>query len=111
MSPRQLSSLAAKPVEILNGVGPKKAEALAEIGIETVLDLVTHYPRRYVDRSAQASIRDLQVGEEATIVATVKRVNSRRTRQRRALVEIDVFDGSSYLRCTFFNQPWRVNPR
>ena len=108
MSPRRLSSLAAKPVEILNGVGPKKAEALAEIGIETVLDLVTHYPRRYVDRSAQASIRDLRVGEEATIVATVKRVNSRRTRQRRALVEIDVFDGSSYLRCTFFNQPWRA---
>ena len=108
MSPRRLSSLAAKPVEILNGVGPKKAEALAEIGVETVLDLITHYPRRYVDRSAQASIRDLRVGEEATIVATVKRVNSRRTRQGRTLVEIDVFDGSSYLRCTFFNQPWRA---
>jgi ATP-dependent DNA helicase RecG len=108
VSPRRLSSLAAKPVEILNGVGPKKAEALAEIGVETVLDLITHYPRRYVDRSAQASIRDLRVGEEATIVATVKRVNSRRTRQGRTLVEIDVFDGSSYLRCTFFNQPWRA---
>jgi ATP-dependent DNA helicase RecG len=105
---RRLASLAAKSVDILAGVGPKKAEALAEVGITTVLDLVTHYPRRYLDRTAQASIRELHVGEEATIVATVKRVNSRRTRQRRSLVEIDVFDGSSYLRCTFFNQPWRA---
>ena len=40
--------------------------------------------------------------------AVVKRVQSRRTRQRRALVEVDVFDGTSYLRCTFFNQPWRA---
>jgi ATP-dependent DNA helicase RecG len=108
VSPRRLSSLADKPVEILNGVGPKKAQALAEVGIATVLDLVTHYPRRYVDRSAQTSIRELRVGEEATIVAAVKRVNSRRTRQGRTLVEIDVFDGSSYLRCTFFNQAWRA---
>jgi ATP-dependent DNA helicase RecG len=108
VSPRRLSSLAAKPVDVLDGVGPKRAGSLAEVGIETVLDLVTHYPRRYVDRSAQASIRELKVGEEATIVATVKRVKARRTRQGRALVEIDVFDGSSYLRCTFFNQPWRV---
>src|SRR5947199_10643220 len=24
------------------------------------------------------------------------------------MVEIDVFDGTSYLKCTFFNQPWRA---
>jgi len=42
------------------------------------------------------------------VLATVKRVQSRRTRNRRALVEVDVFDGTSYLKCTFFNQPWRA---
>src|SRR2546423_8556986 len=76
--------------------------------IETVLDLLTHYPRRYLDRTQQATIRDLTVGDEAMVLATVKRVQSRRTRQRRPLVEIDVFDGTSYLKCTFFNQPWRA---
>ena len=90
------------------GVGPKKAEALATMEIETVLDLLTHYPRRYLDRTQQAAIKDLKVGDEAMVLATVKRVQSRRTRQRRALVEVDVFDGTSYLRCTFFNQPWRA---
>ena len=75
--------------------------------IATVLDLLTHYPRRYLDRTRQAAIRDLKAGEEALVLATAKRVQSRRTRQGRAIVEVDVFDGSSYLRCVFFNQPWR----
>ncbi len=107
--PRTLSSLKEIPVTRLAGVATKKAEALAlfDPAIETVFDLVTHYPRRYIDRTNQAMIRDLAVGEEAMVLARVKRNATRRTRQGRALVELDVFDGSSYLRCTFFNQGWR----
>jgi len=105
---RRLSQLADIPVTVLAGVGPKKAEALEALEIRTVLDLLTHYPRRYVDRTRQASIRDLKVGEEATIVATVRRVQTRRTRQRRAMVEVDLFDGAGYLHVVFFNQPWRA---
>ena len=105
---RRLAQLAGLPVTVLSGVGPKRAEALAAVEITTVLDLLTHYPRRYLDRTRQAAIRDLKVGDEAQVLATVKRVQSRRTRQRRALVEVDVFDGSSYLHCVFFNQPWRA---
>jgi ATP-dependent DNA helicase RecG len=105
---RRLAQLAKIPVGELKGVTEKKANALATMEIETVLDLLTHYPRRYLDRTQQATIRELKIGDEAMILATVKRVQSRRTRNRRALVEIDVFDGTSYLKCTFFNQPWRA---
>ncbi|MDQ4070648.1 MAG: ATP-dependent DNA helicase RecG, partial [Actinomycetota bacterium] len=105
---RRLSQLARIPVGELRGVGDKKAEGLEDMGIRTVLDLLTHYPRRYLDRTRQASIAQLKQNEEAMVLATVKRVQSRRTRQRRALVEVDVFDGSSYLHCVFFNQPWRA---
>jgi ATP-dependent DNA helicase RecG len=104
---RRLSQLAQIPVGTLTGVGTKKEESLASVEIHTVLDLLTHYPRRYLDRTRQAQVRDLEVGEEALVLATVKRVATRRTRQRRAMVEIDVFDGASYLHCVFFNQPWR----
>ena len=76
--------------------------------IRTVLDLLTHYPRRYIDRTRQAAIRDLKVGDEALVLAKVRKVQVRRSRQRRTIVEVDVFDGSSYLRCVFFNQPWRT---
>ena len=105
---RRLSQLAAIPVGELNGVGSKKADALAAMEIVTVLDLLTHYPRRYLDRTRQAAVADLKVGEEALVLATVKRVQSRRTRQRRTMVEVDLSDGSSYLHCVFFNQPWRA---
>ncbi len=103
-----LRALAQRSVTDLAGVGPKKAEALEEMGITSVLDLVTHYPRRYIDRTQQVAVKDLKVGDEAMVLAHVKRVSSRRTRQGRALVEIDVFDGTAYLRCTFFNQGWRA---
>ena len=104
---RRLTQLTRIPVTELDGVGPKKAEGLGELGIETVLDLLLHYPRRYIDRTNEAQIRDVTIGEEAMVLATVKRVESRRTRQGRSLVQADVTDGSGYLRCTFFNQPWR----
>ncbi|MBV9412209.1 MAG: ATP-dependent DNA helicase RecG [Acidimicrobiia bacterium] len=108
MAPRRLKQLSEIPVTELKGVGEKTASALDEMEIRTVLDLLTHYPRRYIDRTQQATIRELKVGDEAMVLATVKRVQSRRTRNRRALVEIDVFYGTSYLKCTFFNQPWRA---
>ncbi len=108
MSGRRLGQLAIIPVSELKGVGDKKAEGLEAMGIKTVLDLLTHYPRRYLDRTRQESIAGLKEHEEAMVLATVKRVQSRRTRQRRAMVDVDVFDGSSYLHVVFFNQPWRA---
>ncbi|MEA2829221.1 MAG: ATP-dependent helicase RecG, partial [Actinomycetota bacterium] len=108
MTGRRLAQLAAIPVGELNGVGAKKVEALAVMEIHTVLDLLTHYPRRYVDRTRQSDIADLKVGDEAVVLATVKRVKSRRTRQGRMIVEVDVFDGTSYLHVVFFNQGWRA---
>ena len=104
---RRLTQLAGIPVTELSGVGPKKADGLHELGVDSVLDLLMHYPRRYLDRTNEALIRDLTVGEEAMVLGTVKRVEARRTRQRRTMVQVDVTDGSGYLRCTFFNQPWR----
>ncbi|MCU1377968.1 MAG: recG [Acidimicrobiales bacterium] len=104
---KRLVELAEIEVTRLKGVGEQKAKGLDELGIHTVLDLLMHYPRRYIDRTNEALIRELAVGEEAMVLATVKRVEARRTRQKRTMVQVDVTDGSGYLRCTFFNQPWR----
>jgi ATP-dependent DNA helicase RecG len=89
------------------GVTPKLRDRLSLMGIETVLDVVQHYPRRYVDRTAQAEISELRVGDEATVFAEVRRVSARRSRQGRAVVEAVVYDGTSLLTIVFFNQPWR----
>ena len=78
------------------------------LGIRNVLDLIEHYPRRYLDRTKKSDIADLRVGEEATVYAEVRKMSSRRTRQGRALVETIVYDGTSYLYVTFSNQAWRA---
>jgi ATP-dependent DNA helicase RecG len=75
--------------------------------IESVLDLLEHYPRRYHDRTRQAEIADLTQGEEATVVGEVRRIASRNTRQRRKMVEGVVEDASGAVHIVFFNQPWR----
>ena len=105
---RRLRQLASIGVERLDGVGTKKLAALREQGIDTVLDLLTTFPRRYIDRTAQKPIREMMPGDEALVLATVKRSEARRSRQGRTFVEVDVFDGSGYLKATFFNQPWRA---
>lgn len=105
--PRTLRFLASHPVAELQGVGPKLEERLGVMGIRTVLDLLEHYPRRYIDRTKRADLAEMGVGEEATVFAEVRKVSSRKTRGRRILVEVIVSDGRSYLTLTFFNQPWR----
>ncbi len=102
-----MRELADLPVRELSSVGPKLEPRLADMGIETVLDVLQHYPRRWVDRSRKADIATLAVGEEATVFAEVRTIRGRRTRQGRALVEAVVYDGTSVLNITFFNQAWR----
>ena len=83
------------------------AEALAEgLDIRTVRELLHHYPRRYIDRSKVSPIRDLRLGEYATVIGRVKHVTARRTRQGRSMVTVTLYDGTGYLDLAFFNQPW-----
>jgi ATP-dependent DNA helicase RecG len=92
----------------LKAVGPKLAAGFEEMGITSVLDLLEHYPRRYVDRTQRAEIAELAIGDEATIDAEVRAVRGRRTRdRRRTMVEATVYDGTGLLEVVFFNQPWR----
>jgi ATP-dependent DNA helicase RecG len=106
-APRRLRQLDAITVDQLRHVGDKRAVALAAMGITTVLDLLTTYPRRYLDLTRRVDLSDLTVGEEAAVFGEVTRVASRRTRQGRAMVEATVSDEGGSLDVVFFNQAWR----
>ena len=73
-------------------IGGKKRDGLAVLGIDSVLDLLFHYPRRYVDRTREARIADLRPGEEGMFLGEVERISGRRVRGGRALVEARVTD-------------------
>ena len=57
-------------IEILKGIGPKKKQALYQLGVKTLGDLLYYFPRRYIDRSITSSIT-LATGEIATLFLTV----------------------------------------
>ena len=105
--PITLRELAAIDVGQLKGVGEKKRASLAAFDIDDVLDLVTTYPRRWVDRTNEARIADLVPGQEALVLVTVRSVTKRPTRNRRTIVNVNVGDGSGRMEVVFFNQPWR----
>ncbi len=105
--PRRLSDLEAVDLSRLRHVGPKRLDALEKLGLTTALDLLTFYPRRYLYRGARVDLSDMKVGDEAAILARVERSSARRTRQGRALVEVEVSDAGERIRVSFFNQSWR----
>jgi ATP-dependent DNA helicase RecG len=102
-----LRELADIPIARLKGVGEKKVASLSAVGIENVFDLLTTYPRRWVDRTNEARIADLVPGEEALVLVSVRTVRKRTTRNRRTMVNVNVGDGSGRIDVVFFNQPWR----
>jgi ATP-dependent DNA helicase RecG len=91
--------------------GPPAAEVLAAapLGIETVGQLLRHYPRRYIDRSATAPIGQLRINQYATVIGKVRQVTSRRMRNGRPMVTVKVYDGTGFLDVVFFNQPWTAS--
>ncbi len=103
---RRLGQLDEIPVSVLAAVKPKKAAALREWGVSSVLDLLTTYPRRYIDRTRAVDVADLALGDEAVVFAEVKWVRAGRPRGR-SRVEVLVADDTGDLSLVFFNQPWR----
>jgi ATP-dependent DNA helicase RecG len=114
--PLTYADLAAFPLTAISALhgSPKKVAALEQIGVGDILDLVTYYPRRHVDRSRQVAIRDLVPGDEAMVVATVRNHKAHRPPRRgraRPLNrdEFDVTDGTGgRLKITFFNT-WGID--
>ncbi len=91
-------------------LGEKTSKALAShLELETVGDLLYHFPRRYDERGEHTDIRSLAVGEQVTVMAQVQRTHVRPMRARRGqLLEVTVGDGTGgVLGLTFFNQAWR----
>jgi ATP-dependent DNA helicase RecG len=103
---RTLRELAGAPLDVL-GLRSSLRVRLGRMGLHSVLDLLSHYPRRYHDRTRRAAIAALPVGEEATVVGEVRTVRARPTRTRRTLVEATVEDATGRVQLVFFNQPWR----
>ncbi|WP_219731966.1 ATP-dependent DNA helicase RecG [Glaciihabitans sp. INWT7] len=95
--------------KLSTALGGRTAAALEKgLGLATVGDLLTHYPRRYALRGELTALAQLSVDENVTIVAEVLAVQERTMRARKgSILEVTISDGSDILSLTFFNQAWR----
>ncbi|MFD9892806.1 ATP-dependent DNA helicase RecG [Amycolatopsis sp. NPDC059027] len=90
-------------------LGAKTAKALSTaLDIETVSDLLRHYPRRYAERGEMTDIAGLELGEYATVLARIEKIGKRTMKSRRGtILDMVITDGKRRLACAFFNQAWR----
>lgn len=89
----------------VRGVGVKKAAAFARLGICTVYDLLTYYPRTYEDQSHTTPINRLRPGERSTVLGVIQSVTERPTRRRSfTVLTAMVGDGTGYVQAVWFNQ-------
>ncbi len=93
------------PAQFLKGIGPRRAEQLARLGLATFEDLLYHLPFRYEDRRELRRIAELRLGEEATTVVEIAAAGEGRAgRARRRIFEAKATDGSGVLTLTWFHQ-------
>ena len=94
-------------VQYIKGVGPNRAKLLNLLGIYTIEDLISYYPRKYEDRTQVKKIEELQDGEEALIEAvTVSGVSMFRLRRNMTVSKLLVQDDTGRCLITWFNQDY-----
>lgn len=104
-APKTEPAALGAPVTVLSGVGPRHAQTLGRLGMQTLRDMLYYFPRRYDDYSELKPINRLWYGEEVTVIGTVQSVTVRPIRNGRSkIVEMILSDGSGSLRVTWFNQ-------
>lgn len=98
------------PLEQLDRVlGDRTAKSFAKhLGLRTVQDLLTHFPRRYSTRGELTPISQIPLGEPATVVADIVEVRERRMKGKNgSILEVRITDGNGFMTLSFFNQSWR----
>ena len=97
-------------VRYIKGIGEQRAKALGKLGIATLRDLISYFPRAYDDRTQLRRIADLVPGETAGVAAMVASPPTiSHIRRGLDLVKLRAVDDTGTLDVTFFNQAWLKN--
>jgi len=94
------------PVQYLKGVGPKLAQLLGKLGVQTIFDLIYFFPRDYEDRTKLKPIGDLRPAKLEVICGEIIRVNAQTTRNRFSVIKVELSDRTGSVQAVWFNQPY-----
>ncbi|QWT17128.1 ATP-dependent DNA helicase RecG [Collinsella sp. zg1085] len=102
----QSARVPGQAIERLRFVNESRSLAFSRLGIHTVMDLLLHIPRRYLDFTHAYCIEDAPLGQLCSIVATIDRIQEKRPRPKMHITEVFLVDETGVLQCAFFKQPW-----
>ena len=89
------------PLRQFKGVGPKVFSKLESMGLETVEDLLFHFPLRYQDKTRLSYIGELKEGMDAVVRGTIRASGIARGRRPTLIVKVD--DGTGLITLRFFH--------
>lgn len=105
----EINETLSSPTTIIQGIGAKQAELLSKLDLNTVEDLVYHFPRRYDDYSELKLIKNIKYGEEVTIIAYIKSISTFTTQdKRRKILQVVVSDNTASIQLLWFNQEYHI---
>ncbi len=93
-----------QPVTVLKGIGKQKAAELHQLSIDTVEDLLTHYPYRYEDRANLKPISQLSSDQLETVLGRVEAINEGFTKNGRHMLRVTLANNSGRIVLMWFNQ-------
>jgi ATP-dependent DNA helicase RecG len=93
-------------VQFVKGVGPRRADALARLGVHTARDLLFHVPRRYEDASTVTRIGSAQIGADVSVIGEVTAKGVLPTRSGLRIFQLVLRDQSGSIECSFPGQPF-----
>jgi ATP-dependent DNA helicase RecG len=105
---RDLNTLRALrgSVASINGIGPKMAEKLEQLGVNTIEELLYLFPRRYDDYTQMLQLCRLQPNQTVTVVGTVRNNIVIKGKRGVDILNVTIDDGTGVLTASFFGQPY-----
>ena len=100
-----MPNIANASIKVLQGIGPARVKLYEKLGIQTVSDLLYHFPRAYENRGDVKMLSECVVGEKNSVCLVIGTV-PKKTMIRRGMVllKFTAFDESGTCEITFYNQ-------
>ena len=92
-------------IKNVNGVGEKTAKKFERLGVNTVWDLIYHFPHRYEDYSKILPINKLRTGP-ITVKGRIETAVNKKSRKGLSITEAFISDNTGTIKAVWFNQPF-----
>ena len=86
----------------LKGVGPKFGYLLNKLGIFSIYDLISYFPKKYIDYSSRCLIKNLRENQSVTIYGKISALKTYTTKKNLTIIKVTVSDESGTLDLNFF---------